>query len=109
VLGIEKSVVAGELLSAGNGATAPELAACWSDRRPAPLDTPMPSICTSTARKHRYSFGWQNSLRVPKSFSFGSAVPGGFCGLRFSVLKAYFLSAEVQMRFPIFTELPLNL
>jgi hypothetical protein len=25
VLGIEKSVVAGELLSAGNGATAPEL------------------------------------------------------------------------------------
>ena len=56
VLGIEKPVVAGELLSAGNGNHRTGAGSLLAGPLPSTLDTPMPSICRSTARKHRYSF-----------------------------------------------------
>ena len=65
VLGIEKPVVAGELLSAGNGTAEPEEAA----GRPATAWFPPagsePLDARSRAENRRYLFGRDISLRVP--------------------------------------------
>jgi len=66
VLGIEKPVVAGELLSAGSGNAEPEQAAGWSATAWFPPAGSEPLDARSRAENRRYLFGRDISLRVPR-------------------------------------------
>ena len=65
-LGVEESVIFGELPAADNGATARGAPPWRPDCRAFPPEAPEPSHGRSRAENRRYLFGREISLRVPE-------------------------------------------